>query len=187
MVSNLIRWGGIAAIVAGMMYVLTGVVSLFNPQKPVFVSFFDYLIEVIFVVALLGTLVTIASLHVLHQDSYYGRLGSAGSLTAFVGTTLLLVATVATTLAGREALGTVSFIGILATLVGLLLLGDSVLRAQVLPSWCGVLLIAGFPLSVILDVLASVGGELLGVVWTLVGYALLSNEGASTQQSRRVR
>jgi hypothetical protein len=74
----------------------------------------------------------------------------------------------------------------LVTFVGLVLLGVAVLHARVLPSWCGVLLIAGFPLSAILDVLANVGGELLGVVWTLVGYALLSNGGASTRQPTRV-
>jgi hypothetical protein len=183
--SDFVWWGGLAAIVAGVMYILRGIVSLFDPQKPMFTSFSDYLIEVMFVVALLGTLGAIAGLHVLHQDRY-GRLGVAGSLTAFVGTALLLVAAVVTALAGREAFGTVFLIGFLVTLVGLVLLGVAVLHARVLPSWCGVLLIAGFPLSAILDVLANVGGELLGVVWTLVGYALLSNGGASTRQPTRV-
>ena len=174
-----------AAIVAGVMYVLRGIISLFDPQKPMFTSFSDYLIEVMFIVALLGTLGAIAGLHALHRDSY-GRLGAAGSLTAFVGTALLLVATVATALAGREALSAVFLIGFLATLVGLVLLGAAVLHARILPSWCGILLIAGFPLSAILDVLANVGGELLGVIWTLVGYALLSNGRASARQSTRV-
>lgn len=174
-----------AAIVAGVMYVLRGIISLFDPQKPMFTSFSDYLIEVMFIVALLGTLGAIAGLHALHRDSY-GRLGAAGSLTTFVGTALLLVATVATALAGREALSAVFLIGFLATLVGLVLLGAAVLHARILPSWCGILLIAGFPLSAILDVLANVGGELLGVIWTLVGYALLSNGRASARQSTRV-
>lgn len=182
---DLVRWGGLAAILAGVMYVLRGIMSLFDPQKPVFISFSDYLIEVIFIVALLGALGTIAGLHALHRGRY-GRLGAAGSFMAFAGTVLLLVAALATALAGREAFGGVFFIGYLVTLVGLLLLGEAVLRARVLPSWCGVLLIVGFPLSVVLDVLAGVGGELLGVVWTLVGYALLSNGEASAEQSRRV-
>lgn len=174
-----------AAIVAGVMYILRGIVSLFDPQKPMFTSFSDYLIQVMFIVALLGTLGAIAGLHVLHRGRYE-RLGVSGSLTAFVGTALLLVAAVVTILAGRVTLSTVSFIGFLATLVGLVLLGVAVLRAGVLPNWCGILLIAGFPLSAILDVLANVGGELLGVIWTLVGYALLSNGRASARQSTRV-
>jgi hypothetical protein len=183
---DLVWWSGVAAIAAGVMYVLTGIINLFNPQKPMFISFSDYLIEVMFVVALLGTLVTITGLHGLHRDRY-GGLGMAGFLTAFAGTALLLVAAVTTALAGREVLGAVFLMGFLATLVGLVLLGAAVLRAGVLPSWCGVLLLAGFPLSMILDVLANVGGELLGVVWTLVGYALLSNGEAPTRQPPRVR
>ena len=109
-------------------------------------------------------------------------------MTAFVGHALLLVAATATTLAGREALDMVFFLGSLAALVGLVLLGATTLRARVLPWWCGVLLIAGLPLSVVLDVTArgSVGIS-LGVVWALVGYALLATtEGSSTHQPSRV-
>lgn len=182
----MVWWGGLAAISTGVMYVLRGIVGLFDPQKPVFTSFSDYLIEVIFIVALLGTLGTIAGLHALHRGRY-GRLGAAGSFTAFVGTMLLFVAAVATALARREAFGGVFFMGLLGTLVGLLLLGEAVLRARLLPGWCGALLIVGFPLSVVVDVLAGVGGELLGVVWTLVGYALLSNGEAWAERPRRVR
>lgn len=186
MSSSFVRWGGLAAMLAGAMYELTGIIHLLNPQRPVFLSFSDYLIEVIFVIALLGTLVAIAGLHALHQDRY-GRLGAAGSLTAFVGTVLLLVAAVATTLAGRETLDVLFPIGFLAALVGLVLLGATSLRARVLPSWCGVLLIAGFPLSAVLDVLAGAGGILLGVIWALVGYALLTNGNASAAEPTRVR
>ena len=82
--SNLIRWGGIAALIGGVLYVLTGIMSLFAPQEEVLDSFTDYLIEVLFVLALVGTLVAIAGLNVLLKERY-GRLGAAGFLTAFVG------------------------------------------------------------------------------------------------------
>ena len=185
--SNLLRWGGLAALIGGVLYAVTGIMSLFAPQEEVFNSFTDYLIEVLFVLALLGTLLAIAGLHVLHRERY-GRLGAAGSLTAFVGHALLLVAAIATTLAGREALDMVFFLGSLAALVGLVLLGATTLRARVLPWWCGALLIAGLPLSVVLDVTArGSGGILLGVVWALVGYALLATTGGSSaQQPARV-
>ena len=190
MASDLVRWGGWAAIAAGVMHVLGGAVNLFAPQRrtnaAVFTSFSDYLIEVMFVLALLSTLGAIVGLHVL-QRGRYGRLGVAGSAVAFVGHALLLVAATATALAGREALDAAFPLGVLVALVGLVLLGAATLRAQLLPRWCGVLLIAGFPLAMILDVLANAGGALLGVVWTLVGYALLSNVEASARQPRRVR
>ncbi len=68
---------------------MTALLSLLAPQGRVFDSFSDYLIEVIFVVALAGTLVAIAGLHVL-QSGRYGLLGAAGSSIAFVGYALLL-------------------------------------------------------------------------------------------------
>ena len=161
-----------------------GVITLLAPQEVVFDSFSDYLIEVLFVLALAWTLIVIAGLHAL-QRGRYGRLGTAGSLTAFVGYVLLLIMAAATTLAGREVLGSIFLVAFLATLVGLVLLGATTLRARMLPQWCGVLLIVGFPLSVVLDVAANAGGILLGVVWALVGYALLSSGGAPAQQPSR--
>ena len=51
------------------------------------------------------------------------------------------------------------------------------LRARVLPWWCGVLLIVGFPLGDIMDEIVARGSEgiVFGIVWGLVGYALLSS------------
>jgi hypothetical protein len=68
MPSKLVRWGGLAALLAAAMYVGTGIVSLFAPQGPVFISFSDYLLEVMFVIALLGTLAAIAGLHALQKE-----------------------------------------------------------------------------------------------------------------------
>jgi len=129
-----------------MMNVLTAVLILFAPQEVVLDSFTDYLIEVLFVLALAGTLVAIAGLHAL-QRGRYERTGEADSLTAFIGHALLLLAATAPALAGREVLDAVFPLGVLAVLVGLVLLGAAPLRARVLPRWCGVLLIAGFPLT----------------------------------------
>jgi len=162
---NLVRWGGAAGVVAGVLYALIGIIG---PQSPVFPSFSSYLIEML-AVALLFTLVAIAGLHVLQRDRY-GRLGAAGSLTAFIGYALVLMAVTANALAGREVLGIVPTLGALGALVGLVLLGTGSLRARMLPPWCAVLLIAGFPLSIILDILvfANAGEILRGVIWALV-------------------
>jgi hypothetical protein len=109
------------------MNVLTGILSPLVPQEVVFDSFTDYLIEVLFILALAGTLITIAGLHVLQRERY-GRTGAAGSLTAFVGHALLLVAATATALAGHEVLDAVFPLGVLAALVGLVLLGAAMVR-----------------------------------------------------------
>ena len=52
---------------------------------------------------------------------------------AFIGYALLRVAATATALAGREVLDAVFPIGVLAILVGSVLLGAMTLRARVLP------------------------------------------------------
>lgn len=86
MSSDLVRWGGLAGVLAGVMFVLAGILNLIAAQQSVSLnSFSDYLIEVIFVVAFAVTLVIIAGLHAL-QRGRYGRLGAAGSLMSFLWT-----------------------------------------------------------------------------------------------------
>jgi len=80
MSSAIVRRGGLAGVVAGVMFVLAGIFILIAPPQRVFSSFSDYLIEIILVVAFAGTLVAIAGLHAL-QSGHYGRLGAAGFLT----------------------------------------------------------------------------------------------------------
>ena len=73
--SDLVRWGGLSGVLAGVMYALTAVLSLLAPQERVLDSFSDYLIEVIFVLGLAGTLVAVVGLHALHSGRY-GLFGS---------------------------------------------------------------------------------------------------------------
>lgn len=183
MSSNLIRWGGLAALFAGILYAAQSIVNLVAPQRPVFNSLTDYSIEILFAAALAGTLGAIAGLHVAQRDSY-GRLGALGSLTAFIGHALLLASATATALTGGNVLETAFFAGFLAAVVGLILLGAATLRAGALPRWCGVLLIVGFPMSVALE--AYGGAIVLGAVWVLVGYAMISDASESSRHPARV-
>jgi hypothetical protein len=54
--SHLIRWGGLAGLVAGVMFVLAAILILVAPPQRVFTSFSNYLIEVILVLAFALTL-----------------------------------------------------------------------------------------------------------------------------------
>ena len=184
---GIVRWGGWAGVVAALTYVLAGILILIAPLQRVFSSISEHLIEVTLVVAFALTLVAIAGLHAL-QSPRYGRLGAAGSSIAFIGYALIVVVAAVSIRVGGEALFAVRLIGALAILIGSVLLGAMTLRARLLPWWCGVLLIVGFPLGAILDENVSRGSEgiVFGIVWGLVGYALLSSSSAPHQHHARV-
>jgi hypothetical protein len=181
--SHLIRWGGWAGVLAAVMFVLAGILILVAPPQRVFNSFSDYLIEVILVLAFALTLLALAGLHTL-QSGRYGRLGAAGSLITFIGYALIAVVTAVSLLVGGEALFAVRLIAALAVVIGSIILGAMTLRARVLPWWCGVLLIVGFPLGDVLDSIVARGSEgiVLGILWGLVGYVLLSSSSSAPDE-----
>ena len=114
-------------------------------------------------------------------------MGAVGSLVAFIGYALIVLVAAVAVLVGDEALFAVRLIAALVVLIGSVLLGAMTLRARVLPWWCGVLLIVGFPLGDIMDEIVARGSEgiVFGIVWGLVGYALLSS--SRTPDRRFVR
>jgi len=189
MPSGIVRWGGWAGVVAALTYVLAGILILISPLQRVLGSVVsEHSIEVILVLAFAVTLVAVAGLHGL-QSPRYGRLGAAGSSMTSIGYALIaVVAAVSILLVGGEALSAVRLVGALAILMGSVLLGVITVRTRVLPWWCGVLLIVGFPLGAILDENVARGAEeiMLGIVWGLVGYALLSSGRAPEQHNARV-
>ena len=185
---GIVRWGGWAGVVAAVLFVLASILILIAPpQRGSLNSFSDYLSEVILVVAFALTLVAIAGLHAL-QSGRYGRLGAAGSLITFIGYALIVVVTAVSVLAEGQALYLVRLVGAAAVLIGSALLGATTLRARVLPWWCGVLLIVGFPLGDVSNAIVAEGSEAIvfGIVWGAVGYALLTSSRAPDQQFVRV-
>jgi hypothetical protein len=134
---------------------------------------------VLLIVALLGEMAGIAGLHAL-QRGRYGRLGAAGALLAFVAIASQLVGIVGielvgvTNSAGTLALALLVVLSAPALFGGMVLLGVATLRARVLPSWFGVLLIAGLFVAVILLMadLMVIGMLAYGVFWIVVGYML---------------
>ena len=188
MSSGMVRWGGLAGLAAGVVFLLSGILTFVAPPQGVPSSFSDYLVEIVVVLAFVLTLVTLAGLHAAQRHSgRYGILGAAGFWLTFSGYVVVLVTVHLTLLAGGEAILSVRFVGGLLVLVGSILLGAMTIRARVLPWWCGVLLIVGFPLGDFLNNVA-VGGEniVFAIVWGLIGSALLSLRGSVAEQPSRV-
>jgi hypothetical protein len=163
------RSGGLAAIVAGIGYLVQAVMGLIQPQTEVFSSTWDYVLEVVFILALIATIFALPGLHAAMRERY-GRLGIAGFWLAMIGTALMTLSALATLFAGQNSLGPAFLVGMVLALLGYILLGITILRTQAMPLWGGLLLIFGFPLSVFLNSLG--GGILLGLAWLGVGYFL---------------
>jgi hypothetical protein len=188
MSSEMVRWGGLAGLAAAVVFLISGILTFIAPPQEVPSSFTDYLLEVVVVVAFVLALLTIAGLHAAQRHSgRYGILGAAGFWLTFLGYFIVLVIAHLTVLVGCEPIPSVRLLGGLMVLVGSILLGAMTLYARVLPWWCGVLLIVGFPLGDFLDNVA-VGSEniVFAIVWGLLGYALLSLRGSVAEQPSRV-
>jgi hypothetical protein len=181
--SELVQRGGLAAMLAGVAFVVAVALVGANSEPPAG-SFYDDLIGVVLVVALLLLAAGLAGLHALQKGSY-GRLGAAGFYAAFVAAFVEVAAFVAR-LSGTP-LELLELLGILGLVVGLVLYGAATLRAGVLPRWCGAGLIAGLPAWVVLALVFEVAGAVLGavlfgLVWVALGYALRSRREATGQQ-----
>jgi hypothetical protein len=191
--ANLVRWGGIAAVVAGILWLI--LVFLFNPQGVMGdLRLPGALGTVLLVVTLLAQLVGIASLHVLQRDRY-GKLGAVGSLLALGGIAALILLFVgASLLADGGVLSAIliailALVGVFMPIIGLALLGVATLQVRVLPRWVGLLLSVGLPIAVLLGIVlgAQAGAVAFGIFWILVGYAIMFSGGIQTQRPPRVR
>ena len=90
--ANLIRWGALAALASGVLWVTGSLLTLAYPQAPPDVpgTRLDYLGTSVFSAAYLGVLGALVGLRARQVDSY-GRLREVGFLLAFVGAALLCV------------------------------------------------------------------------------------------------
>lgn len=184
--SDLIRWGGLAAMVAGVVFI----VLMLIPEGPPG-SLLYTLNRLVFIVAVLLMLVGLAGFHVL-QKGNYGRIGRGGFYTSIVAGIAQIIAQVGF-MSGSMALAFLDFLGLLGVMVGLVLYGAATLQARVLPRWCGVGFIVGLPVWLVASVVlgnefgGSLGGTIFGFLWLGLGYVLISERGTETDQPTRVR
>lgn len=154
--------------------------------------------NVVYVLLLLGVMAGVATLHTLQRERY-GLLGALASLSAFVGAALLAVqmalAYGVTGGLGDPYLMFLSLFfssGSLLTTVGLLVLGFATMTTGTLPWWCGVAIMVGSPLFVLLGtmlmgILGPVVMMPVGAAWMLVGYVIFRAGSRLPGGSTRVR
>lgn len=172
--SDVIRWGGVAAMLGGVVFVANGLLGLINKHA-------QYL-DVIFVVALLLVIVGLVGFHTL-QKGNYRHIGRAGFYTVVIATLAQILGLVVLIL-GSAVLEWLIPIGSLAVLVGFVLYGAATLQAKVLPRWCGIGFIIGLPVTIALGEVW--GFVVFGLLWLALGYVLWSKRGTAAEQPSRV-
>ena len=172
--SNLIRWGGLAAITGGVVWVADSLLLLATPVSAVSDGLFG--------IAALCTAGGFVGFHAL-QKADYGRIGRSGLWTVVVATLALVVGLIVSLL-GSTALDEGPFFPVvtLAVVVGFVLYGAATLQARVLPRWCGIAIMVG----PFLFLLGDYAGILFGLVWLALGYVLWSRRGTAAEQPSRV-
>ena len=161
--------GGIAGIVAGAASITQAIMGLVKPQAKVLSGMPDYVLEVIFIIALVAAALALAGVNAFAQGRYHWA-GTTSFVLAMTGTGLMTISPVGTLLAGRNSWGPVFLGGLLMALVGYVLLGIAGLVIKAFPAWLSLALLA-FPLSIVLSGLA--GGILLGLAWLGAGIFIL--------------
>ena len=202
--SNLIRLGGLAAMVGGVLYAGVGLLVGRLAEELVYIGNIGY--GFIVVALPLGAMAAILALYGLHRERY-GRAGLVLCLTAFLGLALATVALTLRVLAtyplhafpDLSLFANLIVLGLLVATVGLVLLGALSVTWQVVPPWCGVALMVGSPFGVLLTMIPSealAGGSLIGrafqalggVFWVVVGYYIFRSAGGGrTERPARVR
>jgi hypothetical protein len=175
MFSN-IKWGGIAGIAAAALFIISAILEQLNPLQRTYDSTASYIYLGVVVAAYIGVIIAVLGIHALHSGKpRYGRLGTVGTVLTIAGYLIMIVVRMISMAAGQESLSNVRIGGGLAVLIGSVLLGVIILRARMLPWWCGVLLIVAFPLGDVANAIFSAAESLLlALLWGSVGVALLA-------------
>lgn len=181
MISKRIRWGGLAAMLGGAMWVIKGgAVMLGFPEPDLFIPALLF-----FALGLLG----------LHAclTGWGGWLVRIGGFLAYTAVALSVVNASYSLFFAEDGPQTpfpfnvTHGMAALSIFIGLVLLGIATPRAEILPPrWRALPLIIGLSALLPVWVLALIHLELpvvlLGLAWMLLGYALWSRSGAPVKQ-----
>jgi hypothetical protein len=183
--SSRVKWGGIAGLVAAALLILSAILNQMSPVQQTYDSAASYLYRGVALAAYIAMIVAVLGIHALHSGTpRYGRLGVIGAGLTIAGYAIIAVVTVISMVLGRASLLTIRLPGAVLLIIGSILLGVIIIRARLLPWWCGVLLIVAFPLGAVANaIFSSAEALLLALLWGSMGVALLSRRQGVTESA----
>jgi hypothetical protein len=185
---NLIRWSGLAAILGGVLWIAGAIQTGFKPRgcmgdECVFMPLRESgpIDIVLLYVAMLLLAVGVAGLVIYTRNAgRFGRLGWMGLVASVIGVAVVIISDlVGAVFFGGDDIPLRPFFvipGGLALIVGILLLGITILRARMLPLSVAVLLVVGtLAMLGVNDQNSQVFLAIpFGIAWVAVGYVLWS-------------
>jgi hypothetical protein len=174
--SSKIKSGGVAGVVAAALLILSAILYQLNPVQRTYDSATSYLYLGVGLAAYIAVIVAVLGIHALHSRTpRYGRLGVTGTVLSIAGYAIIAVMTVISMVQRHPSFLTVRLAGAGVLLLGSVLLGAIIIRARLLPWWCGLLLIVAFPLGHFANaIFGAAENLLLALLWGSMGAALLS-------------
>jgi hypothetical protein len=192
--SNLIRWGGLAAMLAGAFFIVEALAVPFIGDVHWAFHMLDFPAHAFLAVGLVGLYLW------QKRQERFGWLGTIGVVLIVFASVLIALGGLAIVFidgvlkAPEEALNDIVHPLELLVIIGAVLFGMATMNVNVLPSGGALLIIVGalgfFGISfagVGPEWLISVAVVILGAGWAWLGYALWSESGELAQQSQRVR
>ena len=170
--SSKVKWGGLAGLAAAALLIMSAILNQLRSGS----AASNLYLDVVVLAAYIAVIVAVLGIHALHSGTpRYGRLGTTGAVLTIAGYAIIVVVTVISMVQGQRSLLPVRLTGAGLVLVGSALLGVIIIRARLLPWWCGVLLIVTFPLGHFANALFSSAENLImALLWGSMGIALLT-------------
>jgi hypothetical protein len=192
--SNIIRWGGLAAMLAGALFIVEAVAVPFIGDVHWAFHMLDFPAHAFLAVGLVGIYLW------QKEQERFGWLGTVGFILIVTASVLIALGGLAIVFidgvlkAPEEALNDIVHPLELLVIIGAVLFGMATLQVNALPSGGALLIIVGalvfFGIAfagVGPEWLISVAVVILGAGWAWLGYALWLKSGESAQQPKRVR
>jgi hypothetical protein len=192
--ANLIRWGGLAALLAGALFILEAAAGPFIEDFHWAFHALDAPAHAFLAIGLVGLYLWQTG------QGRFGWLGTAGFILIVVASVVIVLGGLAIVFidgvlrANEEVLNDIIHPLEILVMIGAVLFGMATIRMNVLPSGGAWLIIIGALVYLGIKIvgvgpewLISVPVAILGAGWAWLGHALWSESGESVQQPERVR